>query len=153
MRSTAYPRAGSSVPPHRARPPSWTQNIYERYGIVVELKLDGQAAPTDETTRVIVSHAIRALVINAAKHAGVQVVRVHLECRGRRLHAVVTDDGMGVDPGTAFNEGFGLLSIRERMAHIGGQMTIDSMRGKGTTVRLSAALRAGEPMGSRTELG
>lgn len=129
-----------------------TENTHERYGIVVDLKHDGQVIPTDETTRVILFRAIRELVINAAKHAGVQLVRVHLEFRVGRLEAVVSDDGIGIDPDTALSEGFGLLSVRERLAHIGGQMTIDSMCGKGTTVRLSAPLGADKPNDSRTEL-
>jgi len=129
-----------------------TENIHERYGIVVDLKHDGQVIPTDEATNVILFRSIQELVINASKHAGVQIVRVHLEYRVGRLEAMVSDDGIGIDPDTVFSEGFGLLSVRERLTHIGGQMTIDSTRGKGTTVRMSAPLRADKPNESRTEV-
>jgi PAS domain S-box-containing protein len=128
------------------------ENIHERYGTVVDVKRDGPVIRTDEPTRVIVFRAIRELVINAAKHAGVQLVRVYVECGDGRLEVAVRDDGIGIDPDTAPSEGFGLLSVRERLAHIGGQMTIDSMRGKGTAVCLSAPLRDDRPNNSRTEL-
>ncbi|HVS18102.1 MAG TPA: PAS domain S-box protein [Planctomycetota bacterium] len=129
-----------------------SENIQERYGITVELHRAGQIPAVDETTRVILFRAIRELLINAAKHSGAQSVRLLLGHRRGSLHAVVSDDGIGMEPDAALSEGSGLLSIRERMGHIGGQMTIDSVRGKGTTVRLSTPLRSGKSKKQRREI-
>lgn len=127
------------------------ESIHERYGIDVELEHDGLPTPADEATHVILFRAIRELVINAAKHAGVKSVQVRVERSGKSLRVAVKDAGIGMEPGAALSAGFGLLSIRERMAHVGGSMRIESIKGKGTTVRLSAPLRQDESPDSMAE--
>jgi len=49
-------------------------------------------------TRVIFFRSIRELLINAAKHAQAQRVRVSLKREKDQLDAVVEDDGVGMTP-------------------------------------------------------
>jgi hypothetical protein len=50
----------------------------------------------------------------------------------------IQDSGAGFDPLEAMRgRGLGLTSMKERLKVIGGQLSIDSQRGHGTTVRLS----------------
>jgi signal transduction histidine kinase len=49
----------------------------------------------------------------------------------------VEDQGIGFDPSAVNNE-YGLFSVRERLLHLGGSLTIESARGKGTRVSLAA---------------
>jgi two-component system sensor histidine kinase UhpB len=49
------------------------------------------------------------------------------------VHLTVTDDGAGFQSDTAGN-GFGLLSMRERVALLAGHLEITSRPGAGTTV-------------------
>jgi len=46
----------------------------------------------------------------------------------------VVDDGRGIDPTRP--PGVGLASMRGRALELGGELTIDSSRGVGTTVQL-----------------
>lgn len=47
----------------------------------------------------------------------------------------VTDDGTGFDPSTiAADGGLGLLSMRERLHLVGGELTIDSQPSAGTRI-------------------
>jgi signal transduction histidine kinase len=72
---------------------------------------------------------------NAGKHAGAGArVTVTLDRRGRDLEFAVADDGAGFDPDTA-TDGIGLLSMRDRIGAVGGELELESQPGRGTTVR------------------
>jgi signal transduction histidine kinase len=70
---------------------------------------------------------------NAAKHAGASNVRIELQQEDGRLHFSVLDDGVGFDPATV-SASSGLQNMRDRVASVGGSLTVDSRRGRGTTV-------------------
>ena len=121
------------------------ENIQERYGIEIVLEDDGQPKPADEKTRVILFRSLRELLINAAKHAQAQRVRLCLLRAGECIVASVEDDGVGMDPEEIAVHGSGLFSIRERFGHVGGSMDIESAPGRGTKIRLCAPLTSGVP--------
>jgi signal transduction histidine kinase len=100
--------------------------------------------PTDETCRVILFRSIRELLINAAKHSGVLEVRLGLRREGEQLVVTVEDRGAGMDARLPDTKGTGLVSIRERLAHVGGTLRIESETGRGTRIRLSAPIGCGE---------
>ncbi|MEZ5124231.1 MAG: histidine kinase [Solirubrobacterales bacterium] len=71
---------------------------------------------------------------NVLKHAdGVQQVRVTLDGGGDQLDFAVSDDGAGMEEGYA--PGRGLANMRERMATVGGAVSISSTPRAGTVVR------------------
>lgn len=115
-----------------------TENISSRYGLHVVFEHDDQPKPTDEKTRIILFRSIRELLINAAKHAKAQVVALKLERVGNELQASVDDDGVGMELGLEDVKGSGLFSIRERLRHVGGDISIVSEPGRGTCVQLRA---------------
>jgi signal transduction histidine kinase len=70
-------------------------------------------------------------------------VAVHVVETDSQIAITVRDDGHGFDPG-AVTSGFGLASMRERVELLGGELSLTSVRGEGTTVtaRLPVAGRA-----------
>jgi signal transduction histidine kinase len=114
------------------------ENLSARYGLKIDFDHDERPKPTDEKTRVILFRSIRELLINAAKHARARVVRVTLQRVGDELLASVDDDGVGMEPALEQVQGSGLFSIGERLHHVGGDMSIQSERGQGTSVKLRA---------------
>ncbi|QDZ16404.1 sensor histidine kinase [Humibacter ginsenosidimutans] len=86
------------------------------------------------------SATVQAMV-NSAQHAGGVLVRRSLRVEatdGGGVVVVVSDDGSGFDIASIPPERLGLeVSIRERVALAGGEASIDSKPGRGTTVRLS----------------
>ncbi|HWV85047.1 MAG TPA: histidine kinase [Capillimicrobium sp.] len=77
---------------------------------------------------------------NVVKHAaGVHRVRITLDGGGERLTFSVRDDGLGF--GDAGPVGQGLANMRERMATVGGTLTVTSASRVGTTVRGAVPVR------------
>jgi len=76
-------------------------------------------------------------IANVTQHARADTLQVHLSCRHDQLHLVVRDNGRGFDPQRAASDGhFGIASMYERAALVGGQFSIASRPGGGTTVSL-----------------
>ena len=74
-----------------------------------------------------------AALDNAAKHAGEGQVSIYLTDAGDALRFAVRDSGAGFDP-TRTPAGSGIAHMRDRLATIGGTLTIDSAPGQGTQV-------------------
>ncbi|MBP2215660.1 sensor histidine kinase [Arthrobacter sp. CAN_C5] len=70
---------------------------------------------------------------NIRKHAAASRAHLTLDRAGTELHLTVTDDGVGFDPGLD-TSGYGLQSISARLGEIGGQLTIHTAVGAGTTL-------------------
>jgi PAS domain S-box-containing protein len=101
--------------------------------------------PLADDVKVLLYRCVRELLINTAKHAGAGVVKVSCLRSSSDVYITVEDDGCGFDVSTLDNrlektKGFGMLSIRERLRHIGGQFKVESAIGKGTKVTLIAPL-------------
>jgi PAS domain S-box-containing protein len=82
---------------------------------------------------------VQEAVNNTIKHANAENISIILEKRGSRVLLIVEDDGAGFDVEAllktpAKNRRFGLLGMQERVALIGGSLSIESTPGVGTTV-------------------
>ena len=87
--------------------------------------------PVEAAAYFVVAEALTNVVKYArATHAGVDIGR-----DGDALRVAVTDDGVG---GAAIGAGSGLRGLQDRVAAVGGTLTIDSAIGAGT--RLEARL-------------
>lgn len=95
---------------------------------------------------ILLYRAVRELLVNIVKHA--RAGRVQVTCRrdAARVLIKVVDDGIGFEPAANATQlsgarSFGLFSIRERLYHLGGEMTVDSAPGSGTRITLTAPLQ------------
>lgn len=73
---------------------------------------------------------------NIIKHAEAQRVEVTLLYRPPKLILTIRDDGRGFVLPTTGHQGIGLWSMRERAVLAGGKLSVSSMPGSGTTVRV-----------------
>jgi signal transduction histidine kinase len=72
---------------------------------------------------------------NVVRHAQAAHVDVLLNQRGDVLVAMVEDDGIGFNEEIVQKDNrLGLLGMRERAEMLGGQMSVESTAGKGTTI-------------------
>lgn len=120
----------------------WLANDMERrYGLQVKVEDQGECVQLDETTRISLFRSVNELLINVAKHAKVDRAVVRISYWVGDIAIVVEDRGVGFDSSSNASE-YGLFSVRERLHHLGGILTIASRRGEGTKVTLSAPLSA-----------
>jgi signal transduction histidine kinase len=77
--------------------------------------------------------ACLAALDNAAKHSGARHVSIRLTNTRDALHFTVRDCGAGFDTSRTPG-GSGIAHMRDRLAAIGGTLTIDSAPGQGTRV-------------------
>jgi signal transduction histidine kinase len=101
----------------------------------------------NEDVRAILFRNVRELLTNVIKHAKAKEVKIHLKSENGMVIVVVEDDGVGFQPQAALQSeakkgGFGLFSIEERMADMGGSFAIESEPGRGCRVVLTAPLEA-----------
>lgn len=121
----------------------------EQHGLTVRLWADTAAEPADEEVSVLLFECARELLLNVAKHAGVEQAEVTLTKRnGTELRLSVADAGAGFEPEglkavSPEDMSFGLFSIQQRLAHVGGRMDLDSAPGRGTQVSLVVPVENG----------
>ena len=98
----------------------------------VELPSEG-LAPAIETSCYRV---VQETLTNITRHAQPSQVSVRLRVEDGAAIVRVRDDGRGFDPEAALRAGRsrGLVGMRERAELLGGELTIDSAPGEGTTV-------------------
>lgn len=84
-------------------------------------------------------------VTNALKHAGPSLLTITVSVRGDDLAVAVADDGRGFNPRPV--AGGGLGHMRDRVAALGGTLTVASRPGSGTEVRAVLPLRPRPPSG------
>ena len=72
---------------------------------------------------------------NAMKYSGVRHIKVELRGTEGEIQLTVSDLGIGFDPQDAIHRrGLGLISMRERMQLVSGEISIKSQPGSGTTI-------------------
>jgi len=75
-------------------------------------------------------------LMNVSRHAKAKQVRIELGRWQDGLRLMISDDGVGFDRDRQHDKRgrLGLLSMKERVALVGGMLDIESMEGKGTRV-------------------
>ncbi len=98
---------------------------------------EGDFSDLPDDAQLVVYRVAQEGLSNAARHSGAGRVEVGLQrLDNGGVELAVADDGRGF----AFDEsegGLGIAGMRERALLIGGELTIESRPGRGTTVRLT----------------
>ena len=127
--------------------------ILARFGLVAALnELSQQLASTQQLKMHVVTHGleerlestreiaiyrmIQELMSNVLKHAQATEVYVSLTRNETSLNIMVEDNGIGFDPKTEGRNGLGISNVGERVKEQGGEFSIDSFAGRGTTVTI-----------------
>lgn len=91
----------------------------------------------------IEDHLFRILqesLSNTLRHAKANQIAVKLFTLQEQVRLRVTDDGVGFDPDGEKMTSYGLRSMQERVAEVGGSMEIYSAVGKGTQIEVRIPL-------------
>lgn len=89
-----------------------------------------------ESIRLTVHRVADAAMANVVKHAGATEAVIHWNYNSEKhfLELSVTDDGRGFEPDARAPSGLGLLTIRDYVDAIGGNLSVTSFPGEGTGV-------------------
>ena len=108
--------------------------IQARHEIVVETALCAEPEVPLAAKEALYRVAQEALS-NAVKHARATHISLLLAQCPDELTLEVRDNGMGFDPNASFPGHFGLISMRERIARLGGRAEMESTTGNGSVIR------------------
>jgi signal transduction histidine kinase len=102
--------------------------------VMLDVRVEGRLP---ESVEVAAYYVVSEMLTNAAKHAHASSVQVDVTGADGVLGVVVRDDGVGgADPA----RGSGLVGLRDRVETLGGTITVDSPRGRGTSIDVALPL-------------
>ncbi len=122
------------------------REMNERFGLDVRLEAAPRCELESTPLKIFLFRAVKEMLFNIAKHAGVKTARVALGGSDDEVAITVSDPGKGFDVSVLRrytpNSGLGLISLRERASYIGGSLEIESAPGQGSrlTLRIPAVL-------------
>jgi signal transduction histidine kinase len=107
------------------------RSFQEDHRVVARLDIEQPLVAVDGDLATLVFRVVQESLSNVAKHAAAKNVVVALRRRSAALAVVVSDDGNGCDPASAFasaSEGrsSGLGGLRDRVRLFGGVLGIES---------------------------
>ena len=115
------------------------EEFQERTGVLTIVDVDGAVAAELASRAADVVQIVREALSNVGRHAEATSCRVSLYRADPGATLEVDDDGRGFDPDDA-STGMGMANLADRVAALGGELTVESVLGEGTTVRASLPL-------------
>ncbi len=103
-------------------------------GLNVQVVAPPAAGRPPKLVEAAVYRIVQEALANVVRHAAAGTVDVILEVGPDRVRAVVEDDGVGFDTHAPPAGGSGLAGMRERAGLFGGEVSVTSRPGGGTTV-------------------
>ncbi|PKK14977.1 MAG: two-component sensor histidine kinase [Thermomonospora sp. CIF 1] len=116
--------------------------------VAVQVDLRGEVADLPAAVEVAAYRIVQEALANVVRHSRAAAAWVCLSRTPDALQVTVSDSGSGLPE--PLQVGGGLRSMRERAAEVGGDLTVASRRGGGTTVRarLPLAVASEDPPSS-----
>lgn len=115
------------------------KELAKQASVDVTVTEEGNARPLPKPLASYLFRSVKELISNAISHGHSTEVVVTLYWRAQRVRATVDDNGSGFDPQRA-QRGLGLSGIKERVATLGGSVSVESEPGKGTRVIIDVPL-------------
>ncbi|MBE9529442.1 MAG: sensor histidine kinase, partial [Proteobacteria bacterium] len=114
------------------------KNILNPAGIETQIEIGSDIEELDGECKRQLYKIFQESFQNTIKHSGATRVTVSCGFKSTVLHLSVKDNGKGFvngDTGSKRSGGVGLRLMRERVISMGGELTIDSNKSKGTEIR------------------
>jgi len=112
------------------------ESLAERCPVPVSLE-DESVGRLPQAVEATAYFGVAEALTNVAKYAHASRASVRLVREGNRLRVDVTDDGVG---GADLAAGSGLRGLQDRVAALGGTLSVQSRPGAGTSVRAEVPL-------------
>ena len=116
-------------------------DFQKRTGIRCGVSISPEELTLDADLSFSIYRIVQETFTNISRHAEASRVTVNLRQGADRVELVVRDNGRGItQEQLAKPNSYGLLGIRERAYHWGGEALISGRKGQGTTVKVSIPL-------------
>ena len=114
--------------------------IYPLLNIREQIEIREDEIP--EALKVVIYRIVQEAMTNIATHSAADLIHLALRKKDATIELSIRDNGCGFDiqqalAGEVSQRGLGLVSMKERAEQSGGLFTIDSAKGRGTTVRVA----------------
>ncbi len=116
--------------------------VEDRAPLTIRVEVEGDERPMSGLIKVGLFRVAQEALTNVVKHASADeaVVRVHY--REDQVQLEVADDGIGFNAPGADRPSWGLIGMQERVALMGGEFELSSLRGQGTRITVIVPLDA-----------
>ncbi|MFO0707075.1 MAG: PAS domain S-box protein [Nitrospira sp.] len=123
----------------------FVDRIARRAGWVTTVAVDDALEDLPKPVALVAFRILQESLTNTLRHAAARSVAVEAARQDGELHLTVRDDGQGFDVERAWKRAgqggsVGLLSMQERLHMFGGEVTLNSRPGAGTTVQIRIPL-------------
>ncbi len=121
---------------------SYVKSRLEAKDIKVRFSFSGLEDRLPSRMEINLFRIIQEATTNIIRHSGASLVNIKVAVTDSRVTATIEDDGtgFGVEAALQSPESWGLRGIRERVGVVGGQLTIESEPGQGTSIRFQIPL-------------
>lgn len=118
--------------------------LQSQYKFAMEIMVTGTEKRLGNVLEVSLFRICQEALQNVEKHAQATFARVKVDFQKDWLYIVIEDNGIGFNEKEVLEtkkDSYGLLSMRERVEVIGGDMTIKSEPGVGTKICIQAPMK------------
>ena len=124
---------------------SFCRELSENYKVHVEFSHSNIPHTIPKEIALCLFRVLQEALQNAVKHSGARQFHVELRGTSGEVRLTVSDRGVGFDWHGAFDrQGLGLISMRERLQLVDGELLIESEHGQGTTIHARVPLKTQE---------
>jgi signal transduction histidine kinase/ligand-binding sensor domain-containing protein len=124
------------------------EDMIEKVAASTAIRLVPELVPLDglfsKEAAITLYRVVQESLNNVVKHSQASEARISIERQSDSVTITITDNGRGFAPPRAEAKpiGFGLAGMAERVRILGGELSIHSREGQGTTVRVRIELKS-----------
>jgi len=108
------------------------REVSKRTGVRVKVAAEGVSEDLPEDHKTCIYRVVQEALHNCVQHSQASMARVTVQQEPSRILLAIQDDGKGFD--AQQERGMGLLGMQERVSHLGGTFSVESLPGSGAIV-------------------
>jgi signal transduction histidine kinase len=108
------------------------REVSKRAGVRVKVAAEGVSEDLPEEHKTCIYRIVQEALHNCVQHSEASMARVTVQQEPDRILLAIQDDGKGFD--AERERGMGLLGMQERVSHLGGTFSVESLPGRGSIV-------------------